>query len=110
MVDQKQAGRLVKPAAQGEWKFRVVQPWLRRTPMNGSWRTPTLGPPCKGRVSESARTAKTTFHAETIGYPQNRVSRRLSAEEMRHRHVHDGLALRRGGGVSGDAVPGRAGQ
>ena len=64
----------------------------------------------KGRVGELAPTAKTTFHAKTIRHPQNRVPRRLSAEEVRHRHVHDGLALRGGGGVSGDAVPGRAGQ
>src|SRR5271154_664923 len=40
-----------------------------------------------------------SIHATSIRHPQGRVSRRLSAKEMRHCHVHDGLALRRGGRV-----------
>ena len=51
-----------------------------------------------------------TFHAARFCHPQGRVPRRLSAEEMRHRYVHDGFALRSGGAVSGDAMPRRAGQ
>jgi hypothetical protein len=51
-----------------------------------------------------------TFHAATIGHPQGRVSRRLSAAQMRHRHVHDRLALRRGERISRVAMPRRAGQ
>ena len=51
-----------------------------------------------------------TFHAARLCHPQGRVPWRLSAEEMRHCHVHDGLALRGGGRTSGNSMPGRAGQ
>ena len=53
---------------------------------------------------------RTRIHAARIRHPQGCVSRRLSAKEMRHRHVHDGFALRGGGGVPGHAMPGGAGQ
>ena len=95
-----------RPASDGEYKIELQDDALlmvlgerRRLAHYTNFKHRQLGP-C----------SQTTFHATTIGHPQNRVPRRLSAQEMRHCHVHDRLALRGGGGVSGDAVPRRAGQ
>src|SRR5271170_5101204 len=61
-------------------------------------------------LANQARTISSIMSAAATLIAGLASSRRLSAAQMRHRHVHDGFALCRREGISPTAMSRRAGQ